>query len=369
MTELAILGGGQLGRMLALAAVPLGVTVRSLDPVEGAPAATVSDLTVGALDDLTALRATAGTARVVTYEWEGVPAGPVRALVADGYVVHPHPDALEASQDRLTEKTTFRSLGIPVAAFAPVDSVADLGDAIARIGAPAILKTRRGGYDGKGQAVIATDADTDTAWSELGPGAPLILEARVPFDRELSILAARGVDGDVRTWPLVENEHRGGILRVSRAPAPGVTDALQATADGYVRALLEHFDYVGVLTLELFQVGDDLLVNEMAPRVHNSGHWTIEGARTSQFANHVRAVLGWPLGDTAAVGASAMVNCIGVLPEPETVLVVPGAVLHRYGKAPRPGRKVAHVTVVADDAAELERRLATLLDLLPADIG
>ncbi len=369
MTRLAILGGGQLGRMLALAAVPLGVTVRSLDPVAGAPAAAVSDLTVGALDDPTALRTTAADARVVTYEWEGVPADPVRALVADGWVVHPHPDALEVSQDRLTEKTTFRELGIPVAEFAAVDSPAGLDHAVDRVGTPAILKTRRGGYDGKGQAVLATAADAGGAWTELGPGAPLILESRVPFDRELSILAARAVDGDVRTWPLVENEHRGGILRVSRAPAPGVTAALQATADTYVRALLERFDYVGVLALELFQVGDDLLANEMAPRVHNSGHWTIEGSRTSQFANHVRAVLGWPLGDTDAVGAAAMVNCIGVLPDPAAVLAVPGAVLHRYGKEPRPGRKVGHVTVVADDPAGLDRRLRTLRALLPPDQG
>jgi 5-(carboxyamino)imidazole ribonucleotide synthase len=329
----------------------------------------VSELVVGALDDLAALRATAGTARVVTYEWEGVPAGPVRALVAAGHVVHPHPDALETAQDRLSEKTTFRSLGIPVARFAPVDSETDLVDAFERLGAPAILKTRRGGYDGKGQAAIDTSGDVRPAWAELGPGAPLILEARVPFDRELSVLAVRSVDGDVRTWPLVENEHRGGILRVSRAPAPDVGAGLQATADSYVRALLEHFDYVGVLTLELFQTGTDLIANEMAPRVHNSGHWTIEGARTSQFANHVRAVLGWPLGATEAVGAAAMVNCIGGVPDPAVVLAVPGAVLHRYGKEPRYGRKVGHVTVVADDPAELEERLTALRAVLPADVG
>ncbi|MGZ4795083.1 MAG: 5-(carboxyamino)imidazole ribonucleotide synthase [Acidimicrobiia bacterium] len=369
MTTLAILGGGQLGRMLALAAIPLGVDVRSLDPVPGAPAAAVSELVVGALDDRTALQSTVTGASVVTYEWEGVPAGPVRDLARAGAVVRPSVDALEVSQDRVDEKRTFTELGIPVAEFRAVDDRAGLDAAIAAVGTPAILKTRRGGYDGKGQHVLTTAADADAAWEALGPAGALVLEARVAFDRELSILAARGVDGDVRTWPLVENQHRGGILRVSRAPAPGVTDGLQTVADTYVRALLEHFDYVGVLTLELFHAGNALLANEMAPRVHNSGHWTIEGAPTSQFENHVRAVLGWPLGDTSVRTPSAMVNCIGVLPEPDRVLAVPGASLHRYGKAPRPGRKVGHVTVVADDPAELESRLARLASVLPADVG
>jgi len=369
VSTLAILGGGQLGRMLALAAIPLGVEVRTLDPVAGAPAATVSTLTVGALDDLAALRKATAGADVVTYEWEGVPAGPVRALVAEGHAVHPSPDALEVSQDRVDEKTTFRALDIPVAEFEAVDDRTGLDRALERIGRPAILKTRRGGYDGKGQAVITTTADAERAWGELAAGAPLILEAMVPFDRELSILAARAVDGEVRTWPLVENDHRDGILRVSRAPAAGVDAQLQALADAYVRAVLERFDYVGVLTVELFQCGDNLLANEMAPRVHNSGHWTIEGSRTSQFENHVRAVMGWPLGDTASVGPAAMVNCIGVLPEPAAVLAVPGASLHRYGKAPRPGRKVGHVTVVAGSPAELDRRLTALRTVLPADIG
>ena len=348
---LAILGGGQLGQMLALAGIPLGVSVRSLDPVAGAPAAAVSTLTVGALDDPDALRATVGGAEIVTFEWEGVPAGPLRALIADGAVLRPSVDALEVSQDRVDEKTTFRRLGIPVADFAPVADAAELAAAVAGIGTPAILKTRRGGYDGKGQAPVDGPDDAPAAFVALADGGPLILERRIPFDRELSIVAARGVDGAVRTWPLVENEHRGGILRTTHAPAVDVDPTLQAAADGHVRAVLEHFDYVGVLTLELFQVGHELLANEMAPRVHNSGHWTIEGALTSQFENHVRAVLGWPLGPTDAPTPSVMINCIGALPEPADVLAVAGAHLHRYGKSLRPGRKVGHVTVTAPDAA------------------
>jgi 5-(carboxyamino)imidazole ribonucleotide synthase len=360
---LAILGGGQLGRMLALSAIPLGVTVRSLDPVDGAPASVVSASTVGALDDPVALGATVAGADVITFEWEGVPAGPVRALVAEGGIVRPSVDALEVSQDRVHEKTTFRGLGIPVADFASVDEPEDLVTAVAAVGTPGILKTRRGGYDGKGQARVDAPGDAATAAAALRDGGPLILERRIEFDRELSIIAVRGVDGEVRTWPLVENEHRGGILRTSHAPAAGVDGPLQASADAHVRAVLEYFDYVGVLTLELFQVGDRLLVNEMAPRVHNSGHWTIEGAETSQFEQHLRAVLGWPLGAADPRGCSAMVNCIGTLPDRAAVLGVPGAHLHDYGKAPRRGRKVGHVTVCAADDATLDERLARVLAL------
>jgi 5-(carboxyamino)imidazole ribonucleotide synthase len=216
---------------------------------------------------------------------------------------------------------------------------------------------------------LRTADGVDRAWAQLAKVGPLTLEAFVPFDRELSILAVRNVDGDTLPWPLVENHHVDGILRVSRAPASGASEALDATAQSYVTALLDDLDYVGVLTLELFQVGEQLLANEMAPRVHNSGHWTIEGAVTSQFENHVRAVLGWPLGSTAPRGVSAMVNCIGALPEPDDVLAVEGAHLHRYGKAPRRGRKVGHVTVVADDESELDDRLSRLRAVSPADEG
>jgi 5-(carboxyamino)imidazole ribonucleotide synthase len=365
---LAVLGGGQLGLMLGLAAVPLGVDLRFLDPSATAPARAVGTLVVGGLGDPTAqLEATQG-ATVVTYEWEGVPADATRALEAEGDTVRPSTRALEVAQDRLAEKTTFRDLGIDVADFVPVDDREQLRAAVARVGLPAVLKTRRGGYDGKGQAVLRDAHDVTRAWDELSASAPLIVEAWVPFRREVSMLAVRGHDGDTRCWPLVENLHEGGILRVSRAPAPDA-EPLRATAEGYARRLLDHLDYVGVLALELFDTGAGLLANEMAPRVHNSGHWTIEGAVTSQFENHVRAVLGWPLGPTDAVGVSAMLNCIGALPDPGAVLAIPGAHLHRYGKEPRRGRKVGHVTVTAPDEAGLDARLDALRAVLPPDVG
>jgi 5-(carboxyamino)imidazole ribonucleotide synthase len=343
--------------MLALAGIPLDVRFRFLDPVDGAPASAVGELVVGALGDEAALIEVARGATVVTYEWEGVPADAARFL-AHEVPVRPGARSLEVAQDRLTEKDTFRLLGIGTPAFSAVDSRADLDTAVDAVGGlPAVLKTRRGGYDGKGQAVLLSPADLDAAWADLGESAPLILESLVPFDRELSVLAVRGLDGTVACWPLVENRHEGGILRVSRAPAPRVDDALQARGEALATQLLEYLDHVGVLAVELFDVGGELLANEIAPRVHNSGHWTIEGALTSQFENHVRAVLGWPLGATAARGPSAMVNCIGVMPSRDAVLAISGAHLHDYGKAPRPGRKLGHITVIADDDAELAARL------------
>jgi 5-(carboxyamino)imidazole ribonucleotide synthase len=364
----AVLGGGQLGRMLGLAGIPLGLRFRFLDPAEGAPAAAVGDLVVGPLGDELALAAVARDAVAVTYEWEGVPADAARFLARDR-PVRPGARSLEVAQDRLVEKETFRRLGIGTPAFAAVADRTDLDAAVAAVGGlPAVLKTRRGGYDGKGQAVLHSAADVDAAWRELGAGAtPLVLETLVPFDRELSVLAVRGLDGAIACWPLVENRHEGGILRVSRAPALGADAALQARAEELAARLLADLDHVGVLAVELFDVGGDLLANEIAPRVHNSGHWTIEGAVTSQFENHLRAVLGWPLGSTAARGPSAMVNCIGMMPSRADVLAVPGAHLHDYGKAPRRGRKLGHVTVVATDDAELAARLDALLPSISSD--
>jgi 5-(carboxyamino)imidazole ribonucleotide synthase len=364
MTTLTVLGGGQLGWMLGLAGIPLGVSFRFLDPSPDAPARMVGDLVVGGLDDVTAASKAADGADVVTYEWEGVPADTARALAVDR-PVHPPARALEVSQDRLVEKTALQQLGIGTAPFRAVDDRASLDDAIAAMGLPAVLKTRRGGYDGKGQAVLRTPADADPAFTEIG-GVPLILEGFVPFQRELSIVAVRAADSTVACWPVVENVHERGILRVTRAPAPGYADSLQQRAEACIRPLLDDLDYVGVGCVELFDVDGELLANEMAPRVHNSGHWTIEGAHTSQFENHVRAVLRRPLGSTAARGASAMVNCIGALPDRDAVLAVPGAHLHDYGKTPRTGRKVGHVTVCADDAGALEPALARVLDLVRA---
>jgi 5-(carboxyamino)imidazole ribonucleotide synthase len=354
--------------MLGLAGVPTGVSFRFLDPSPDAGAAAVGELVIGELDDPDAVARAADGATAVTYEWEGVPASVVRPLVEAGIPVWPPPDALEASQDRLAEKRLFRSLGLPVADFAPVDTPSSMSTAFASVGPRAVLKTCRGGYDGKGQVVIGDETDLDGAFGRLVGASQLIMEQFVDFDRELSIIAARGRNGEVRCWPLVENHHRDGILRTSVAPAPGSAH-LQRGAELAIGALMERFEYVGVLTLELFQVGERLFANEMAPRVHNSGHWTIEGAVTSQFENHVRAVLGWPLGSTAAVGVSAMVNSIGTLPDPEAVLGVEGVHLHCYGKSPRPGRKVGHATLVADDADRLGSRLEELRRALPADDG
>ena len=363
----AVLGGGQLGRMLALAGIPLGLDFRFLDPSPDAAAGAVGRLVVGALGDEAALAEVSDGAAVVTYEWEGVPAAGARVVAARGAPVLPPPVALDVAQDRLREKELCRRLGIGTPEFAPVDDRADLERAVKELGTPAVVKTRRGGYDGKGQAVLHELQDVDRAWSELG-GVPLLLEAYVPFDRELSMLAVRDHRGTMACWPPVENHHAGGILRRSVAPAPGVSARTQRAGEDVAARLLEELEYVGVLAVELFDVGGELLVNELAPRVHNSGHWTIEGAVTSQFENHLRAILGWPLGSTNARGMSAMVNCIGALPEPADVLSIPGAHLHWYGKAPRPGRKVGHVTITAADADELRARVARLVGLPGLDV-
>ena len=364
VVTVAILGGGQLGLMLGQAARALDVEVRFLDPSPDACARAVGRLTVGSLDDAAAVLDVAFGADVVTYEWEGVPAWSARVLVDTEHIVYPAPDVLQVAQDRLLEKRTANGLGLPTAEYRPIDIADQAPAAMAAVGTPAVLKTRRGGYDGKGQRVLRDSDDLATAVAELG-GRSLILERLVDFRREVSVLAARGRDGEIVTWPLVENHHEGGILRTSLASTGD--DELQGDADRLVAALLEEFDYVGVLTVELFDVGGELLVNELAPRVHNSGHWTIEGARTSQFENHLRAVLGLPLGDPSATGSAAMLNCIGALPDPAEIESVPGASLHTYGKQPRSGRKLGHVTVVAPDDDTRAERVERLGPLVPSE--
>ncbi len=361
--RVGILGAGQLGRMLALAGYPLGLRFRFLDPNPDSPAAPLGELLAADYDDPDALRHFADGLDIATYEFENVPAQAADFL--DGHVpaVHPHYGALAAAQDRLDEKACFRRLGIPTAPFEAVADRDGLARAVERVGLPAVLKTRRFGYDGKGQAVLREPADLDTAWRRLG-AAPLILEGFVAFDRELSILAARGRRGDVAFYPLVENVHREGILRRSLAPAAGTAPELQASAEDYARRVLETFDYVGVLAIELFQRGEELLANEMAPRVHNSGHWTIEGAETSQFENHLRAICGMPLGSPATRSHAAMLNVIGCAPDRDVLLAVPGTHLHLYDKAPRPGRKLGHVTVCAEDRPALRDRVASLEAIL-----
>ncbi|RIL05754.1 5-(carboxyamino)imidazole ribonucleotide synthase [bacterium] len=360
--RIGILGGGQLGRMLALAGHPLGLDVRLLDASPDAPAGRVAPLVVGDLADPAVVARFAGGLDRATYEFENVPLAAARALAAQ-VPVFPPPAALETAQDRLAEKACFAALGIATAPFAAVDAPADLERALDTIGLPAVLKTRRLGYDGKGQWRLRSVDDVAAARRVLD-GTPMLVERLVPFDRELSILAVRGHDGATACYPLVANTHAAGILRWSRAPAPAAAH-LQAPAEAWAARVLDRLGYVGVLAIELFEVGGRLVANEMAPRVHNSGHWTIEGAETSQFENHLRAVAGLPLGATAPVGESLMVNGIGAMPDAAAVLAIPGAHLHDYGKAPRPGRKVGHVTLRADDAATLEARAAALRAVMP----
>ncbi|HEY8943210.1 MAG TPA: 5-(carboxyamino)imidazole ribonucleotide synthase [Polyangiaceae bacterium] len=359
-SRIGVLGGGQLGRMLALAGYPLGLRFLFLDPAPGSPVSELAEQVVADYDDREAL-ASLAACDVVTYEFESVPVEATEAFL-ETVPVYPPPGALRVAQDRLFEKQRFRSLGIPTPDFAPVDSRAALTAACDRLGFPAVLKTRRFGYDGKGQRVLRSAAELDGAWEELG-GAPLILEEFVLFDRELSIVGVRGRDGDTAFYPLVENVHEHGILRVSRAPAPNLHEELRFLAEAYCRSLLEDLEYVGVLALELFQRGQALFANEMAPRVHNTGHFSIEGARTSQFENHLRAILGLPLGSTEVPEPCCMLNLIGAIPERTAVLSVPGAHLHLYGKAPRAGRKVGHITVVAPDRLQLDERVARLSSL------
>jgi 5-(carboxyamino)imidazole ribonucleotide synthase len=356
--RLAVVGGGQLGLMLGEAGAPLGIEFRFLDPVETAPAQRVGPLIVGALGDREKLVELCEGCDAVTYEWEGVPAAAMAALTP-ATRVDPPVRALRVSQDRIAEKTLANDLGIATAPFAAIGDASELRAAIDAIGFPSILKTRTGGYDGKGQVRIASDADLAPAWHELAPAAPLVLEGYVDFDRELSVIACRGRDGDTVVWPLAENQHRHGILRESRVGH--VDEPTQRAAANIATRVLDELEYVGVLCVELFDVAGTLLVNEFAPRVHNSGHWSIEGATTSQFENHVRAVLGLPLGPTdLAFAAAAMLNCVGAIPEPAAIAAISGAYLHDYGKAPRRGRKVGHVTVVAHSADELVERLAAV---------
>lgn len=361
--KVGILGGGQLGRMLALAGYPLGLEFRFLDPNPESPAGALAEFIVADYNDTDALRRFADGIDIATYEFENVAASAADFLHDHVAAVHPNYHALAAAQDRLHEKNTFRRLGIPTAPFEAVDSRDDLARAIDTIGLPAILKTRRFGYDGKGQFVLREPTDLDRAWQSLG-GSALILEGFVDFEREVSIIAVRGRNGETAFYPLVENVHRDGILRRSIAPAPDTPPMVQTQAETYALSILETFDYVGVLAIELFQNGDTLLANEMAPRVHNSGHWSIEGAVTSQFENHLRAICGMPLGSTAVHGHAAMVNLIGTTPARNRILAIPGTHLHLYDKAPRPGRKLGHVTVCADDWDSLMARVAAVESIL-----
>jgi 5-(carboxyamino)imidazole ribonucleotide synthase len=353
--RIGIIGAGQLGQMLGFAARNLDVECRFVDPAEDPPAAACGKVIQSNFDDPVALLALADTCDVITYEFENVPVAALRHI--EGITpVYPPADALRHAQDRLDEKKLFDKLDIPLPGYHAIDTRAEMDDAAAKLGLPMVIKTRRLGYDGKGQFVAKKTSDLDTAWAELGDQA-LIAEQWVPFDYEVSCIGVRSISGEVAVYPLSRNMHVDGILRISRSPVD--EPDLTKTASAYVHRLLEHLDYVGVLALELFVVGDKLLANEFAPRVHNSGHWSIEGSATSQFENHLRAIMDMPLGSTASKGHSGMVNLIGEIPA--SALAPQSGHLHDYGKKPRPGRKLGHITVVAGSAAERDQLVDQLV--------
>ncbi len=365
MTTIGILGGGQLARMLALSGAPLGMRFLALDVAPDACAAQFVPLIVADYHDTAALARFASEVDVVTFDFENVPADSAHWL-AERLPVYPNPDALEVAQDRLQEKQLFQELGMATPEYRAVDSREDLDLACTEIGFPCILKTRRLGYDGKGQFRLRSADDIAAAWAALGR-APLILEAFIPFDRELSVVAVRAQDGEFRAYPLTQNWHADGVLSLSLAPAPN-SEEVAAEAFEFAQLLADRLDYVGVFALELFERDGQLLANEMAPRVHNSGHWTIEGADCSQFANHLRAVAGLPLGSTATLGISAMLNWVGELPDRQPVLAEPRGYFHDYGKTARVGRKVGHATLVAASPTQLAAalaRVACAIDRMP----
>ena len=347
---IGILGGGQLGRMLATAAARLGLRCQVFSPDPDSPAFdVVMNATCAEYADVEALELFASDVDVITYEFENVPAASAMILAARRPVL-PDRKILETTQDRLAEKDFVTRLGIGTADYADISSAAALRTAIARIGLPAVLKTRRFGYDGKGQAIIRNGDDPDLVWENLATKSA-ILEAFIPFEREISVIAARSASGQVECFDVTENEHSDHILKISRAPA-AISDALAAQARGIAERIAQALNYVGVLAVEMFVVpgdgGPKVLVNEIAPRVHNSGHWTLDGASISQFEQHIRAIAGWPLGKPVRHGPVAMTNLIGDdINSYEEWLTVPGATVHLYGKGPaRPGRKMGHVTQV-----------------------
>lgn len=357
---IGIVGAGQLGQMLALAGYPLGLDFLFLDRSADTPAGRLAPSLVGEFTDPALLGELARRCEVISFDWENISVAALRKC-ARGARIAPPLRALAAAQDRLTEKRTFERLRIATTRFANVESRAALLRAVERIGLPGVLKTRRMGYDGKGQYVLRSAEDIDPAWAALG-AAPLLYEDFVPFDYEVSIIGARARDGSIVIYPLNRNYHEDGILRLTLAPwsAP----ALERAAAASLKSLLQAFNYVGVLTVEFFVRGGRLIANEMAPRVHNSGHWTIEGTVTSQFENHVRAIAGLPLGSTAPRGHCAMINLIGTIPGAEDVLTESGLHFHSYSKQPRHGRKLGHITLVESSQTRSRRRARSLLSRL-----
>lgn len=358
--RIGVLGAGQLGRMLALAGYPLAKDFVFYD-MSGSPSAGLGEVIIDRdgqyLDDF--------LSRVdrVTYEFEHLPVAVAEEL-AKHKPVHPSPRALEVCQNREAEKTLFGRLGIPTPQWQIADSAESLKAAAEELGCPVVAKSITEGYDGKGQAVLKTPEEAEAAWSRIGHPR-VIVEKFVNFNREVSIIAIRSEDGDLAFYPIAENTHHEGILRYSIAPAPALQAHIQQDAEKYIKSLLNELNYVGVLTLELFETDDGLVANEMAPRVHNSGHWTIEGAMTSQFENHIRAVSGHALGNVEARGLSCMINIIGEHGDIERILELPYAHVHLYNKGERPGRKLGHVNILADSYEELVWRVRNCAQFLP----
>lgn len=356
------MGGGQLAQMLALAAYPLGIKTICYETHENCPAALVTEVIVGAYTDQRQLAEFAARVDVITYEFENIPVNTLEYIVqATHKSVYPLISALTVAQDRLNEKSFFDKVQVPTTRYMAVNSLAELEKAMGYVGLPAVLKTRRLGYDGKGQYVIRQQQDIQAAWQPCGD-QPLLVEDLVSFDRELSCLAVRNAADEVVFYPVTTNQHREGILRVSKVE--NIDPDIQQLAQEYTGRVLSDLNYVGVLAIEFFQRGNQLIANEMAPRVHNSGHWTIEGAQTSQFENHIRAVAGLPLGATQAKGHVGMVNLIGHVPELATILSIPEAHCHIYSKQPRPGRKLGHVTLCMNDDLLYQEKLQQLVELI-----
>jgi 5-(carboxyamino)imidazole ribonucleotide synthase len=357
LSRVGIVGGGQLGRMLALAGYPLGLRCVFLDRSASSPGAQVAPTLIGELEDAAQLAALAGCSDVLTFDWENI-SGKALAPLEKLTQIRPPRAALEVSQDRMAEKALFSKLGIPVAAHAAIDGKQQLIRAIRKLGSPGVLKTRRMGYDGKGQLVLRGLTEIDEAWAAIG-GPGLIYEKFQEFSREVSIVGARSAAGHTVFYPLSANTHGGGILHYSIAPF--ANPGLERRARIYLKRVMNALAYVGVLTIEFFVVKGRLIANEMAPRVHNSGHWTIEGCVTSQFENHLRAICDLPLGSTRALGHTAMINFLGTMPDRERLLGIDGLAFHDYGKEPRPGRKLGHCTILKKRVRERDLALADAL--------
>lgn len=357
-----VFGGGQLGRMLALAGLPLGLGFRFYEKVSHSPAFAAGEQTGQGSGDQADLALFTQAIDIATYEFENIPAQWIEQ-VASTRPVYPGVASLRMSQNRLHEKSTFDALSIPTAPWHRIDSEPDLRAAVADLGLPLVIKTATMGYDGKGQFVLREATQIDDAWAALGAAVPLMAESFVGFSAEVSLVAARRLNGEVAFYPLAENTHHQGIL--SHTIVSAERHPLQQEAEQQVSKLLSHLSHVGVFTVEFFVTAQGLVANETAPRVHNSGHWSIEGARCSQFENHLRAILDLPLGDASARGPVAMLNIVGRYPDPSEVLSVPGAYLHVYDKSERAGRKIGHITLRAGSAEELSQRMQTVVALLP----